>query len=164
MVGSLRSGSKGPSPKISSSISRDNFSRSAKLRGTASLLMELRPAALEEAKLDCLLRQLAEAVTGRARLAVALSIAAPPPLPRDVRVALYRIAQEALNNVARHARASKIDLGLRALPRGVELRVAEAERGVFATERLSFYVCGIPTDAVAGGGSVARASGSAFSG
>ena len=42
MVGSLRSGSSGPRPKISSRISRDNCSRSAKLRGTASLLTELR--------------------------------------------------------------------------------------------------------------------------
>jgi len=94
-----------------------------------SLLLELRPAALEEAKLGCLLHQLAEAVTARTRLAVALSIAEPPSLPRDVQVALYRIAQEALNNAARHARASRVDLALRTPAQGVELRVADDGRG-----------------------------------
>ena len=42
MLGSLSSGSSGPRPKISSRISRDNCSRSAKLSGTASLFTELR--------------------------------------------------------------------------------------------------------------------------
>src|SRR5213080_1305246 len=42
MLGSFRSGSSGPRPKISSRISRERRSRSAKLRGTASLLTVLR--------------------------------------------------------------------------------------------------------------------------
>jgi hypothetical protein len=41
MVGSLSSGSSGPRPKISSRISRESCSRSAKLSGTASLFTEL---------------------------------------------------------------------------------------------------------------------------
>src|SRR6266576_430968 len=41
-LGSFSKGSSGPRPKISSRISRDRRSRSAKLRGTASLLTELR--------------------------------------------------------------------------------------------------------------------------
>ncbi len=94
-----------------------------------ALLLELRPAALVEAKLDCLLRHLAEAAAERARIAVALSIAEPPSLPCDVKIALYRIAQEALNNAARHARASRVEVALRALPQGVELRVADDGRG-----------------------------------
>jgi len=94
-----------------------------------ALLLELRPAALVEAKLDCLLRQLAEAAGERARMAVALSIAEPPFLPCNVKIALYRIAQEALNNAARHARASRVEVALHALPRGVELRVADDGRG-----------------------------------
>src|SRR5580698_8074903 len=42
MVWSLSKGSSGPRPKISSRISRESRSRSAKLRGTTSLLTELR--------------------------------------------------------------------------------------------------------------------------
>jgi signal transduction histidine kinase len=94
-----------------------------------ALLLELHPAALEESKLDRLLQQLAEAVTGRTQCSVAASVAELPPLPPDVQVALYRIAQEALNNAARHARAGRVELTLQALPNGVEVRVADNGRG-----------------------------------
>ena len=94
-----------------------------------ALLFELRPAALEEGKLDCLLHQLAQAVTGRTRLTVTASVVAPPPLPRDVSIALYRIAQEALNNAVRHARATEVALTLRPVVRGVELQIADNGRG-----------------------------------
>jgi len=101
-----------------------------------SLLFELRPSALAEAKLDCLLRQLAEAVTGRARLSVTASVTDLPSLPRDVQTALYRIAQEALNNAARHAGATHVELVLRALPQAVEVRIADNGRG-FDAARVS---------------------------
>ena len=105
-----------------------------------SLLFELRPAALAEAKLDCLLHQLAEAVTGRARLSVTASVADLPSLPRDVQTALYRIAQEALNNAARHAGATNVDLVLRALPHAVELRIADNGRGFDAARVCSGHL------------------------
>ncbi|HYG59384.1 MAG TPA: GAF domain-containing protein, partial [Symbiobacteriaceae bacterium] len=71
-----------------------------------NLLLELRPTALVEAKMGDLLRQLADAITGRARIPVTLRCEGEAKLPPDVQVALYRIAQEALNNVARHAGAT----------------------------------------------------------
>jgi signal transduction histidine kinase len=77
------------------------------------LLLELRPAALQEARLDDLLAQLAAAFTGRARVPVALDVQAGCELPAEVRVAFFRIAQEALNNVAKHAEASQVSLSLR---------------------------------------------------
>lgn len=80
------------------------------------LLLELRPAALAEARLDDLLAQLAAAFTGRARLPVALDVQAGCELPTEVRVAFYRITQEALNNVAKHAEASQVSLRLRCQP------------------------------------------------
>ncbi len=72
-----------------------------------TLLLELRPAALLEVGLADLLRQLAEAVTGRSRVPIDLSLDKPYPLPPDVQVNLYRIAQEALSNVAKHSGASR---------------------------------------------------------
>jgi nitrate/nitrite-specific signal transduction histidine kinase len=71
-----------------------------------SLLLELRPMALAEANLSDLLRQLGEAVTGRAGIPVEVRAEDAGRLPTDVSVALYRIAQEALNNVARHSGAT----------------------------------------------------------
>jgi signal transduction histidine kinase len=70
-----------------------------------TLLLELRPADLEEADLGDLLRQLAEATSGRGRVSVQVEVGGKCGLPPNVHVALYRIAQESLNNVAKHARA-----------------------------------------------------------
>lgn len=77
-----------------------------------TLLYELRPTALTETPLGDLLRQLVEATIGHARLPVSLSVDGQRPLPPDVQVALYRIAQETLNNVAKHAMASRADVSL----------------------------------------------------
>jgi ligand-binding sensor domain-containing protein/signal transduction histidine kinase len=72
-----------------------------------TLLLELRPAALIEADLGELLRQLAESVIGRARIQVIVEADSECDLPPEVKIAYYRIAQEALNNVAKHAEASQ---------------------------------------------------------
>ena len=75
-----------------------------------SLLLELRPEALAQAKMDDLLRQLGRAMTGRTGVPVSVHADVQCPLPAEVQVALYRIAQEALNNAAKHAEASQIDV------------------------------------------------------
>ena len=94
-----------------------------------TLLAELRPAALAEAELGDLLRPLAEAMTGRTRVPVTLTVDGQRALPPDVQIALYRVAQEGLNNVARHAVASTVAMSLRAGPQGVELGITDDGRG-----------------------------------
>jgi len=94
-----------------------------------TLLLELRPSALIEAELGDLLRQLAEATTGRARVPVVVEVEGERSLPPDVKVALYRIAQEALNNVAKHAKASQATVSLRCEPKSVELCIGDDGRG-----------------------------------
>jgi signal transduction histidine kinase len=86
-----------------------------------TLLLELRPAALMETSLNDLLRQLAEAIAGRAGAPVELVAEGECMVPPEVHVALYRIAQEALNNVVKHARASQVSvfLGCTALSQGL---------------------------------------------
>jgi signal transduction histidine kinase len=71
-----------------------------------TLLLELRPAALVEASLEELLKHLTEATIGRARLTVDLKIDGIVGLPTDVKIGLYRVAQEALNNIAKHSGAN----------------------------------------------------------
>jgi signal transduction histidine kinase len=93
------------------------------------LLLELRPAALTEASMRDLLRQLAAAFTGHARVPVALDVGADHRLPPDVQIAFYRIAQEALNNVAKHAEAGRVAVRFTAGTARAELLVEDDGRG-----------------------------------
>jgi signal transduction histidine kinase len=81
-----------------------------------TLLLELRPAALVESRLDELLQQLTTAVTGRAEILIMLDTEPIPMLPPDVHLTFYRIGQEALYNVVKHANADHVAVDLRALP------------------------------------------------
>jgi signal transduction histidine kinase len=78
-----------------------------------TLLLELRPAALMETSFNDLLRQLAEAIAGRAGAPVELTTEGDCVVPPEIHVGLYRIVQEALNNVVKHSRASQVELHLR---------------------------------------------------
>jgi ligand-binding sensor domain-containing protein/signal transduction histidine kinase len=94
-----------------------------------TLLLELRPTGLAEADLDDLLHQLAETTRGKARVSVEVDARGECTLPRDVHVTFYRIAQEALNNVARHARANRVWVRLRCQPGGTTLSISDNGRG-----------------------------------
>jgi GAF domain-containing protein len=94
-----------------------------------ALLLELRPGALVETPIGQLLRQLADATSSRARLVVDVRVVGERPLPTEVQVALYRIVQEALNNVIKHAHATRVEVGLSAEPGGLELVVLDDGRG-----------------------------------
>ena len=72
-----------------------------------TLLLELRPSALTEIPLPDLLRQLCESLIGRARLPIQLRVEGARKLPPDLQICLYRITQEALNNVVKHAKATQ---------------------------------------------------------
>jgi nitrate/nitrite-specific signal transduction histidine kinase len=94
-----------------------------------TLLLELRPSALVEVELGDLLRQLSEAFTGRSRIPIELDIDEGVQIPPDVKVGLYRIAQEALNNIFKHAVASRVILILRSRPEEVELSIEDDGHG-----------------------------------
>ncbi|HSV85050.1 MAG TPA: PAS domain S-box protein, partial [Levilinea sp.] len=94
-----------------------------------TLLVELRPNALVEVPLPTLLRQLTEALIGRSRINIELSAEGERKLPADVQVGLYRLAQEALNNVVKHAKASQAFITLRCTDETVRLAVADNGTG-----------------------------------
>jgi PAS domain S-box-containing protein len=94
-----------------------------------TMLLELRPAALTEQKLGDLLRQLADGMMGRTRMPVTVSVVGECTLPDEVQIALYRIAQEALNNTIKHALASQASISLRCEPERVALCIKDNGRG-----------------------------------
>ncbi len=77
-----------------------------------TLLLELRPRSLQEAQLDHLLHQLAEASMGQLGVPVTVTIEGLCQLPSDVKIVMYRVAQEALNNIIKHADATHVMINL----------------------------------------------------
>jgi signal transduction histidine kinase len=77
-----------------------------------TLLLELRPAALLETSLADLVRQLGEAASGGAGIPISVQVEGQAKLPPDVHIAFYRIAQEALNNMVKHAHAHQATVRL----------------------------------------------------
>jgi len=94
-----------------------------------TLLLELRPAALTQARYEDLLRQLTEAVMGRARLLVKLHVTGQRSLTPEVQVALYRIAQETLNNIVKYAKATQVCIDLQMSPAGLLLSIQDNGAG-----------------------------------
>ncbi len=77
-----------------------------------ALLLELRPASLLEKTLGELLHQLGGASAGRTRTPVEVEIESDGRLPAEVQVTFYRVAQEALHNIIKHAQATEIRMVL----------------------------------------------------
>ncbi len=94
-----------------------------------TLLFELRPAALEEASLGRLLHQLGDVLTGRTQTPVEVTVQGQMDVPAEVKIALYRIAQEAFNNITKHARATQVTATLQQLPDRVLLTIQDDGRG-----------------------------------
>ncbi len=93
-----------------------------------TLLVELRPNALVEVPLPTLIRQLTEAMVSRSRVHTQLNVEGERKLPADVQIGLYRIAQEALNNICKHANATQAIITLR-LDETVRLSVVDNGSG-----------------------------------
>jgi len=122
----------------------------AEMRG---LLAELRPSVLTDSTLGDLLRQLASAFTGRTNVPAIVTITEGRALPTRIQVALYRICQEAFNNIAKHAGAGHVAIdvqvdsiaaqssspaehtpALRSSARSVEMRIRDDGHGFDAAQ------------------------------
>lgn len=100
------------------------------------LVYDLRPPALDELGLVEAVRERASRHSAQAE-GFLVTVEAPdklPPLPAAVEVAAYRIVQEALTNVSRHARASACSVRL-ACPDGRVLEVEITDNGVGLPDR-----------------------------
>ncbi len=94
-----------------------------------SLLIELRPDALIHTELGVLLAELCDVFTGKTRIEVEKTFAKKLVLPPDIQIAFYRIAQESLNNIAKHAQATQVSLTLNSTDGLTEMRIKDNGRG-----------------------------------
>jgi signal transduction histidine kinase len=100
------------------------------------LIADLRPSHLDDLGLPAALRWYAGEVQARSQLPVSVEIRGEPrPLDGGVTTALFRMAQEALTNVVRHARARQAGLHLRYGPETVALTVDDDGVGFDPTRR-----------------------------
>jgi len=107
-----------------------------------TLLLELRPASLKDADLGELLRQLAESINGRVRIPVKVEVNGGYELPPAVKIAFYRIAQEALNNIAKHSDATTASVVLDYQPQCLQLFIADNGKG-FEVENIRAQSLGV---------------------
>jgi signal transduction histidine kinase len=95
-----------------------------------ALIFELRPESLEAEGLVAALEKQAAAIRARQRLLVDVTVCPEPEwLNLDQKEALYRVAQESMHNVVKHARATWIGLRLNCGDDGVELEIVDDGKG-----------------------------------
>lgn len=113
-------------------ITRSQEMAAEALAEMRSLIFELRPSALQEKGLAMALTNHVNLFRRRQNLAVTLQITVEDRLDPDIELCLYRVAQEALQNVAKHAKASHVAISYRAEPGAVTLTVADDGVGIAA--------------------------------
>jgi signal transduction histidine kinase len=94
-----------------------------------TLLLELRPSALMEAEVSELFRHLCDSFAGRTMVTVNYQLEGDCDLPAEVKIAFYRIAQEALNNIAKHAQASQVGVCLTCRDGSAVMEIQDDGRG-----------------------------------
>jgi signal transduction histidine kinase len=103
---------------------------SAAIEQVRQISHRLRPAALEKLGLEVALHTLAEEMLEGTAIRLSFhSDLEERRLPEAVELAIYRIAQEALTNVLRHARATDLHLELVRLPYAVAMRIEDNGQG-----------------------------------
>jgi signal transduction histidine kinase len=82
-----------------------------------------------------LLRLLGNAFTGRTNVPVVVTVTGEGILPAEAQVVFYRICQEALNNIAKHAKATNVEIDVRHEPGALELHIRDDGRGFDTSEQ-----------------------------
>ena len=99
------------------------------------LLLELRPESLENTALSSLLSHLVDALSAQTEAKIIFKKDVNIELPVDVKIVLYRIAQESLNNAIKHAYSKQISLRIISKEEFTELIIEDDGRGFSDAEK-----------------------------
>ncbi len=94
-----------------------------------ALIFELRPESLQNEGLVAALTKQSDALRARYKLDVVTRFDPEPEIPLEAKEALYRIAQEAMHNVARHAHATRVELSLQEKDGKLTLEIRDNGKG-----------------------------------
>jgi signal transduction histidine kinase len=106
----------------------------ASIANVRELSQLLRPVILDDFGLDSALRWLVEGFAQRTRIDVQYQSDLQQRLAEETETHLFRIAQEALTNLARHADAQRVTVALRCVGRTVQLLIQDDGRGLAPAE------------------------------
>ena len=121
-------------PELAGEVDETKALANQAMRELLALARQLRPTALDDLGLTAAIAGQVEQIA-RPGLETALDADGDfSDLDDDVQLVIYRVAQEALSNAARHSEAERIAVGLRRAGDGVELEIADDGRG-FAFEQ-----------------------------
>lgn len=123
--------------EVKNGLNRLNRLTRGALAEMRTLLIELRPSDMVDIDLTTLIQHLVNGILSRTTASVQFNITGNEhKLPVDIKIALYRITQEALNNISKHARADHVEVALRWDNGQVALCIRDDGRG--------FSLTGIP--------------------
>ena len=94
-----------------------------------TLLMELRQTDITSIELPELIQQLCTAAMGNSKLEIESHMQGNAKLPPDVHTAFYKVTQEALNNIIKHARATQAEIHLVMEPEQATLTIKDNGEG-----------------------------------
>src|SRR5215216_5492958 len=90
-----------------------------------ALIFELRPESLKKEGLVAALEKQADALKARHGIDVVATLCNEPEAPLEVKEAVYRIAQEALHNIVKHARAGNVEIKMQCTPEQITLEIID---------------------------------------
>jgi len=94
-----------------------------------NMLQALRLSNITDMEIDLLVEELAAIVMGHTSINVLVKVDLQHPFPKAIQEQVYRICQEALNNVVKHARATEVHIHLLSQPEQMRLSIKDNGRG-----------------------------------
>lgn len=115
--------------RAAAQLERLQETATAALAEMRALIFQLRPPALRDQGLVAALQQHAQAMARREGIGVTLNVVGDDRLARGIEQPLYRIVQEALNNVFKHANAQNVAITLEFTSERVRLQIVDDGQG-----------------------------------